>query len=60
MSKAKVQRRPVEDFRDGDPWRVLRIMGEFIEGFDEMSRVGPAVSIFGGARFGPESAYYEP
>ncbi len=60
MAKPKVQRRPVDDFRDGDPWRVLRIMGEFIEGFDEMSRVGPAVSIFGGARFGPGSAYYEP
>ena len=39
-----------EDFKLEDPWRVFRIMGEFVEGFHELSRVGPAVSIFGSAR----------
>jgi len=33
-----------------DPWRVFRIMAEFVEGFEVMSRVGPAVSVFGSAR----------
>ncbi len=33
-----------------ETWRVFRIMAEFVEGFDELSRVGPAVSIFGSAR----------
>lgn len=33
-----------------DSWRVFRIMGEFVEGFDELSRLGPSVSIFGSAR----------
>ncbi len=33
-----------------DPWRVFRIMAEFVEGFDEMSKVGDGVSIFGSAR----------
>lgn len=33
-----------------DPWRVFRIMAEFVEGFDELSDIGPAVSIFGSAR----------
>lgn len=33
-----------------DPWRVFRIMGEFVDGFDALARVGPAVSIFGSAR----------
>jgi hypothetical protein len=33
-----------------ESWRVFRIMAEFVEGFDEMSKVGRAVSIFGSAR----------
>jgi hypothetical protein len=33
-----------------DPWRALRIMGEFVEGFDALARLGPAVSLFGSAR----------
>lgn len=37
-------------FTHTDPWRVLRIMGEFVEGFDSMAGTGPAVSIFGSAR----------
>ncbi len=37
-------------FLDSDAWRSLRIMGEFVEGFDTLARLGPAVSIFGSAR----------
>jgi len=37
-------------FTDSDPWRVLRIMGEFTEGFDSLAGIGPAVTIFGSAR----------
>ncbi len=38
------------DFTHTDPWRVLRIMGEFVQGFDTLAEVGPAVTIFGSAR----------
>jgi uncharacterized protein (TIGR00730 family) len=38
------------DFLHTDPWRVLRIMGEFVEGFEALADVGPAVTIFGSAR----------
>lgn len=42
-----------------DVWRIFRIMSEFVEGFEEMSKVGPAVSIFGSARTKPEDPYYK-
>jgi len=42
-----------------DAWRVFRIMGEFVAGFEELSRLGPAVSIFGSARSLPTDPYYE-
>lgn len=35
---------------DEEPWRIFRIMAEFVEGFDILSRIGPAVTIFGSAR----------
>jgi uncharacterized protein (TIGR00730 family) len=43
---------PVADttFLETDPWRALRIMGEFVEGFDALAHLGPAVSLFGSAR----------
>jgi hypothetical protein len=37
-------------FLDTDAWRTLRITGEFVEGFDTLARLGPAVTIFGSAR----------
>jgi uncharacterized protein (TIGR00730 family) len=42
-----------------DPWRVLRIMAEFVESFETMSKVGPAVTIFGSARTPRGTPYYE-
>jgi len=46
------------DFREDEPWRIFRIMAEFVEGTEEMARITPAVSIFGSARTPPESPYY--
>ncbi|WP_394939162.1 TIGR00730 family Rossman fold protein [Psychromicrobium sp. YIM B11713] len=47
------------DFTSTDPWRVLRIQAEFVEGFGALANVGPAVSVFGSARTRPGSAFYE-
>lgn len=38
------------DFLDSDPWRMWRIAGEFVAGFDALAGLGPAVSLFGSAR----------
>jgi len=42
-----------------DLWRIFRIMAEFVEGFDELATVGPAVSIFGSSRAKPQDRYYK-
>lgn len=49
----------IEDFKSADTWRVFRIMAEFIEGFEILSRVGKAVSIFGSSRVKPNDKYYK-
>jgi len=46
------------DFTRSDPWRVFRIMGEFVEGFDTLAHIGPAVSVFGSARVPPDNPQY--
>jgi uncharacterized protein (TIGR00730 family) len=47
------------DFTHTDTWRVMRIMGEFIEGFDTLASVDKAVTVFGSARVGPGDLQYE-
>jgi len=42
-----------------DVWRIFRIMSEFVEGFEVMNDVGPAVSVFGSARTKPDDPYYQ-
>jgi len=42
-----------------DSWRVLRIMGEFVEGFEDMSQIGIGVSFFGSARTTPDDLMYQ-
>jgi uncharacterized protein (TIGR00730 family) len=46
------------DFTHTDTWRVMRIMGEFIEGFDKLAAVDKAVTVFGSARVGPDDPQY--
>jgi uncharacterized protein (TIGR00730 family) len=49
---------PRADFRSTDTWRVMRIMSEFIEGFDTLAKVEKGVSIFGSARTHPDDPQY--
>jgi uncharacterized protein (TIGR00730 family) len=52
------QSEPPVDFTRTDPWRVLKIMSELIEGFDTLASVEKGVSIFGSARIGPDDPQY--
>jgi uncharacterized protein (TIGR00730 family) len=53
--------RPYADasFLETDAWRALRILGEFVDGFDALARLGPAVSIFGSARTPRDHPLYD-
>jgi uncharacterized protein (TIGR00730 family) len=53
-----LERQEDPGFVHTDPWRVLRIMGEFVDGFDVLARVGLAVTVFGSARVKADSPYY--
>ena len=46
------------DIKASDSWQIFKIMSEFVEGFDKMSRIGPCVSVFGSARTKPDNKYY--
>lgn len=48
-----------QDFTQTDPWRIFKIMGEFVDGFDDLARIPPGVSIFGSARLAPDDKYYQ-
>jgi|TARA_R100000541_G_scaffold59006_2_gene71425 hypothetical protein len=57
-SEAQMQRQ-YEEGSNKDIWSVFKIMGEFVEGFDTLYKVGPCISIFGSARTKPGEKYYE-
>lgn len=50
--------RDQQPFTQTDTWRVLRIMGEFVEGFEALADLGPAVTLFGSARIKPDDPMY--
>ncbi|HUG15793.1 MAG TPA: TIGR00730 family Rossman fold protein [Thermomicrobiales bacterium] len=52
------EQRPDSAFVSSDPWRVLRIMGEFVAGFDALAEIGKAVTIFGSARVTEDDPMY--
>lgn len=47
-----------QEIKAQDTWQIFKIMAEFVEGFEKMSKIGPCVSIFGSARTAPDHKYY--
>ncbi|MEA1922792.1 MAG: TIGR00730 family Rossman fold protein [Pseudomonadota bacterium] len=48
----------IDDFKLEESWRMFKIMAEFVEGFEQLNNIGPAVSVFGSARTSPEHQDY--
>lgn len=63
MSEEKKELRRIPDKYDNgfdkDVWSIFKIMGEFVEGYDKLLKIGPCVSIFGSSRIKADNPYYE-
>lgn len=62
MTKPRHNRRLEQELQSkdsGDPWMVFKILGEFVDGFDHLRDVGPAISVFGSARTAPGHDWYK-
>ncbi|HZH69122.1 MAG TPA: TIGR00730 family Rossman fold protein, partial [Flavobacteriaceae bacterium] len=46
------------EIKTNDSWAIFKIMSEFVNGYERLSRIGPCVSIFGSARTKPNQEYY--
>ncbi|MDH3974023.1 MAG: TIGR00730 family Rossman fold protein [Deltaproteobacteria bacterium] len=49
----------IDEFKVGDTWRIFKIISEFVEGFEKLAEIGPAISIFGSSRAKEGEPYYE-
>lgn len=47
------------EIKTNDSWAIFKIMGEFVNGYEKLSKIGPCVSIFGSARTNPDHHYYK-
>ena len=61
--EAKEIRRAFEDrewheIKSSDSWAILKIMAEFVDGFEKLAKIGPCISIFGSARTKEDNKYY--
>src|SRR5690625_5250510 len=47
------------EIKSNDSWAIFKIMGEFVNGYEKLNKIGPCVSVFGSARLQPGSKYYK-
>ncbi len=55
----KRQRKNWNEIKTNDSWSIFKIMGEFVNGYEKMSQIGPSISIFGSARTSKNDEYYK-
>lgn len=54
-----LNRKDWNEIKTNDSWAIFKIMSEFVEGYEKMSKIGPCISIFGSARTQPDNPYYQ-
>ena len=57
--KDKLKQKTWNEIKTNDSWAIFKIMAEFVDGYEKLSRIGPCVSIFGSARTKPDHKYYK-
>lgn len=55
----RLKQKTWNEIRTNDSWAIFKIMAEFVNGYENMGRIGPSVTIFGSARTKPEDPYYQ-
>ncbi len=55
----KLKNKTWNEIKTNDSWAIFKIMSEFVEGYEKLSRIGPCVSVYGSARTKPEDQYYK-
>ena len=57
--REKLEQKTWNEIKTNDSWAIFKIMAEFVEGYEKLSKIGPCVSIFGSARSKPENQDYQ-
>ncbi|MCK5677870.1 MAG: TIGR00730 family Rossman fold protein [Flavobacteriaceae bacterium] len=57
--REKLKQKTWNEIKTNDSWAIFKIMSEFVDGYEKLSRIGPCVSVYGSARTKPEDKYYK-
>lgn len=57
--REKLQQKTWNEIKTNDSWAIFKIMAEFVDGYEKLSKIGPCVSIFGSSRTQPDAPYYK-
>ena len=57
--REKLKMRTWNEIKTNDSWAIFKIMSEFVDGYEKLSRIGPCISIFGSARTKRDEKYYQ-
>jgi len=57
--RENLQQKTWNEIKTNDSWAIFKIMAEFVDGYEKLSKIGPCVSVFGSARIKPEEKYYK-